>query len=193
MGHKGTPRNRQTIADKLQDVEQATLDLNMILVWDGHAGQEETIVTFPTTTMTDNKEEPSSSSSSSSSPNTIDHRLIRSNKRRNASIFQVVSLAEGLSTDEYIMEQLLHLKQQQGTTTTKVQVVTADRALRRKVLETKPVVRGVVNPVVFWRRYRPRLTGLKTDYSNVPKFSIIEEDGELGNEGEGLTLTNSSA
>lgn len=149
MGHKGTPRDRQTIADKLKPVESATSALRVMLVWDGYPGQESTSI-LPEVIDDDDDDEMGTAQ----------------------SIFQVVSLAKGITTDDWIMGQLKELKE--SSHSSKVHVVTADRALRRKVLESKPVVKGVVNPVVFWRRYRPRLTGLKSDYANVPKSPIDE-------------------
>lgn len=81
-------------------------------------------------------------------------------------IFRSVYLREGLSADDYILDEIKSMIPLRPRR--KVQVVTADRALRRKVLETKPIVYGVVNPVVFWKRYLPRLCGLKSDYTNTP-------------------------
>lgn len=69
---------------------------------------------------------------------------------------ETVTLSRDISADDYIRQQigvaLPHAR---------VHVVTADRDLRRHVLQVKPVVRGVVNPVTFWRRYLPRLSGYK--------------------------------
>jgi hypothetical protein len=47
-----------------------------------------------------------------------------------------------------------------------IQVVTADREFR-KLAQAKRA--KTINPVKFWRRYLPRLKGLKSDYSNTPK------------------------
>jgi YacP-like NYN domain len=72
---------------------------------------------------------------------------------------QNVYLGEGISADDYIydaIEALLEKVPQR-----RVQVITADRELRQRVLEVKPIVRGVVNPHTFWRRYLPRLCGFK--------------------------------
>ena len=139
MGHKGTPRDRETIAEKLKPIEQASSDLSVILVWDGLKGQSETIV--------------------------VDSE--HTNSRR--SDFQIVALAEGMSADDYILESLQELKDSHNAGQSSVQVVTADRELRRQVLRLKPVAKGVINPVVFWKRYRPRLSGMKSDYKNEPK------------------------
>jgi hypothetical protein len=70
-----------------------------------------------------------------------------------------VSLGEGLSADDYIQQEIADLLETMPRR--RIQVVTADRELRRSVLEQKAIVRGVVNPVTFWRRYLPRLCGLK--------------------------------
>jgi hypothetical protein len=72
--------------------------------------------------------------------------------------FSTVIMGEGKTADDYILEEIESSKTSGSAF---VQVVTADRDLRRKALETRSVVRRVINPAVFWRRYRPRLTGLK--------------------------------
>lgn len=126
MGHKGTPRDRETITTKVKPIHAAE---RVVLVFDGQKGKEDDTV-------------------------------------EDEGIFQSVILAEGKSADDFILDEikaLIPLRPRR-----KVQVVTADRALRRKVLETKPIVYGVVNPVVFWKRYLPRLCGFKSDYTNVP-------------------------
>lgn len=124
MGHKGTPRDRQGIARKVQPIVAAQ---QVVLVFDGQEGLEQDEIT-------------------------------------QEGIFTNVSLRQGSSADDYILEQIKALIPQRPRR--KVQVVTADRALRRKVLQTKPIVYGVVNPVVFWKRYLPRLCLLKSDYTN---------------------------
>lgn len=72
--------------------------------------------------------------------------------------FSTVVMGKGLAADDFIMQEIDKIVKSGESF---VQVVTADRELRRQALEVRSVVRGVVNPVVFWRRYRPRLTGLK--------------------------------
>ena len=72
--------------------------------------------------------------------------------------------SERESADEWIVEQLYG-----GTSpsrTTDVSIVTADKLLRR---EAQRAAAATINPVKFWRRYLPRLKGLKTDYSNAPR------------------------
>ena len=87
--------------------------------------------------------------------------------------FQKVTLGTGLLADDYILNEISamgrdshhhHHEQDAASTTTRnvVQVVTADRKLRQQVLAIKPnKVKGVINPVTFWKRYIPRLCGLK--------------------------------
>lgn len=53
-------------------------------------------------------------------------------------------------------------------TQSRIEVVTADRRLREIAHSCKA---KTINPAKFWRRYLPRLKGLKTDYSNAPKVS----------------------
>jgi hypothetical protein len=48
----------------------------------------------------------------------------------------------------------------------RVEVVTADRNLRA-IAQARSA--KTINPSKYWRRYLPRLKGLKSDYSNVPK------------------------
>jgi len=47
-----------------------------------------------------------------------------------------------------------------------IEVVTADRNLRRISHMAKV---KTINPAKFWRRYLPRIKGLKNDYANAPK------------------------
>jgi len=126
QGHKGTPRDRETIALKVKPIKAAE---KVILVFDGQKG-------------------------------------ITEDRIEEEGIFRNVFLREGASADEYILNQINSLIPERPRR--KVQVVTADRALRNKVLRSKFVVYGVVNPVVFWKRYLPRLCGMKSDYTNTP-------------------------
>lgn len=59
-----------------------------------------------------------------------------------------------------------------SATQTRVEVVSADRALRRTAQLAKS---QCINPSKFWRRYLPRLQGRKNDYVNAPK---AQETGE---------------
>jgi len=74
-------------------------------------------------------------------------------------IFHRIVLEYGTSADDYILDQIGRVME--GNSKSKVQVVTADRELRRRVLSNHPAAQKVVNPVVFWKRYLPRLSGLK--------------------------------
>lgn len=119
MGHRGTPKDPDTIANKLQPIQGADA---VILVFDGGKGD---------TTRTES-----------------------------LGSFQRISLGEDdVSADDYILREIKALMDELPRR--RVDVVTADRDLRRRVLASKPIVRSVVNPVTFWRRYLPRLSGLK--------------------------------
>lgn len=99
----------------------------------------------------------------------LDERLITAE----GPIFTKVSLDKGQSADSYILQEVRRLRE--SVPTTRIEIVTADKQLRRALLRVKPVVRGVVNPVTFWKRYLPRLAGLK----GFPgRDSNMEDDGE---------------
>ena len=86
-------------------------------------------------------------------------------------VFSKIELAEGIVADDYILQTIKDYRDEGPYK--KVQVVTADRKLRKTVLGIKPIVKGVVNPVTFWRRYLPRLQGKKK-----PKETKEEEEEE---------------
>ena len=54
----------------------------------------------------------------------------------------------------------------------RVEVVTADRRLRMIAHRAKA---KTINPSKFWRRYLPRLKGLKNDYRNAPKAELLDD------------------
>ena len=80
------------------------------------------------------------------------------------SLLQRVNLGQGLSADDWILQHIEDNNQPNAPRrdqTTRVQVVTADRKLRQRIRSIKPIVKDVVNPVTFWRRYLPRMSGFK--------------------------------
>eukprot|EP00591_Stephanopyxis_turris_P006428 CAMPEP_0195530472 /NCGR_PEP_ID=MMETSP0794_2-20130614/33361_1 /TAXON_ID=515487 /ORGANISM="Stephanopyxis turris, Strain CCMP 815" /LENGTH=159 /DNA_ID=CAMNT_0040661989 /DNA_START=160 /DNA_END=639 /DNA_ORIENTATION=+ len=74
-------------------------------------------------------------------------------------LFSVVITEDGCSADDYIASQVEEYDSHDFQLP--VYVVTADKELRRRVLKYRNTVEDVVNPTVFWRRHRPRLSGFK--------------------------------
>ncbi|CAB9524980.1 expressed unknown protein [Seminavis robusta] len=83
---------------------------------------------------------------------------------------RTVDLGEGLESDDYIKEEIEKFLQDPKTRRKhRVNLVSADRELRRKAKSFKPIVRTVVNPVTFFKKYLPRLKGLKGPNDNLPQ------------------------
>lgn len=138
LGHRGTPRDPDALTRQLKQIVTSTSELRVVVVFDGN----------PTSSGSD-RQDGDAVTSSSSSADQVDDR------------FQSISLGSGVSADDFILSDIKSLQDRhQNVRSVRVQVVTADRDLRRKVREY-PAVRGVVNPVTFWRRYLPRLAGAK--------------------------------
>lgn len=75
---------------------------------------------------------------------------------------RTVDLGENLKSDDYIQQEIQKfLDDPILRRKHRVNLVSADRDLRKKSLSLKPMVRTVVNPVTFFRRYLPRMRGLK--------------------------------
>lgn len=75
---------------------------------------------------------------------------------------RIVSLGDSLKSDEYVLDDIETLDKK-----SRVNLVSADRELRKKASNIKPVVKTVVNPVTFWRRYLPRMKGVKGPNDNL--------------------------
>ena len=118
LGHKGTTKSRDTLAEKLKPIDSAE---SVVLVFDGRKGES-------TNECTEGN-------------------------------FRLVELGEGLSSDDFILEEIKGIAAKSKVR--RIQLVTADRQLRKLALATRPSVKGVVNPVTFWRKYLPRMSGLK--------------------------------
>ena len=75
---------------------------------------------------------------------------------------RTVALGEGLSSDDYIEQEINRFWSDPVTRRKhRVNLVSADRELRQRALSFKPIVKTVINPVTFFRRYLPRMLGLK--------------------------------
>jgi hypothetical protein len=73
-----------------------------------------------------------------------------------------VDLGEGLASDDYIHDEIKKFWEDPATKKrSRVTLVSADRKLRQRALKFKPIVRTVINPITFFRRYLPRMKGLK--------------------------------
>lgn len=73
--------------------------------------------------------------------------------------FRRVQLEEGMSSDDFILEEIVAIGLESKDN--RVKLVTADKRLRSKALQKGQIVKTVVNPVLFWKKYRPRMGGLK--------------------------------
>lgn len=86
--------------------------------------------------------------------------------------FRQVQLEEGASSDHFILEEIAALGV--DSKENRVKLVTADKRLRSFALSKRPTVKQVVNPVTFWKKYVPRMAGLKKG-PNTGNFDNNEE------------------
>jgi len=152
LGHKGVgPKDPTAVARSLHPIvagggrDGAGSVESVVLVFDGAAA---------------------ASSSSGAPPTPGD--AVAAPGDGSASVLRTITLSKGTSADDFIYEEISQLLRDNGAQAATpsglgaVNVVTADRDLRRRVLAVKPrIVRNVVNPKTFWKRYLPRLAGLK--------------------------------
>jgi hypothetical protein len=73
--------------------------------------------------------------------------------------FRTIKLEEGMSADDFILEEIQTIAAESKQN--RVKLVTADKRLRSFALDSRPTVKTVVNPLVFWRKYYPRMSGMK--------------------------------
>jgi hypothetical protein len=73
--------------------------------------------------------------------------------------FRKVQLEEGASSDDFILSEISALGEESKDI--RVKLITADKRLRVVALSKRPTVKQVVNPVIFWKKYRTRMAGLK--------------------------------
>ena len=186
LGHAGTANHSTTLTSKLSQVTDPRSN-TIILVFDGpkftKSSSSSSSVSSPSTIIPVDEVTASieSSPSTSQTPPTLTDNTNNPVVETTIEIlntygtFQKVTLGTGMLADDYILNEIRameHTNRHNPTTTTTtsslstsrnvVQVVTADRKLRQQVLAIKPnKVKGVINPVTFWKRYVPRLCGLK--------------------------------
>ena len=143
LGQKGTPRDAQVLVQKLQPIAESSTSDAMIIVFDG-------------------KKSNGADGSSSSSSRT----------EWSQGHFRHVQLEEGMTADEFILEEIQAIAAESKQN--RIKLVTADKRLRSFALDTRPVVKTVVNPKIFWRKYYPRMSGLKKRVEDTEESSEID-------------------
>lgn len=164
LGHRGTPKDPERLVRELRPI--ASSDQRVLVVFDG--------------AKKDASADPSASESTLSTSTLED-----STDPALGVHFRRIALGPGLSADDFILrdiqswdEELLLPPSRPSSanrpramnSSVRIQVVTADRELRRKV-RSYSAVRAVVNPVTFWKRYLPRLSGAKRGRSSAQQGS----------------------
>lgn len=86
--------------------------------------------------------------------------------------FRHVQLEEGMTADEFILEEIQTIAAENKQN--RIKLVTADKRLRSFALDVRPTVKTVVNPKVFWRKYFPRMSGLKKRVEDTEESSKID-------------------
>lgn len=131
----GTPQKGEALADRLRPIASQGAD-QVVLVFDGRPGDAVRTDILPSS--------PAAPTSAAVGPTTS---------------FRHVQLEEGMIADDFIMEEIAAIGRQSKNH--RVKLVTADKKLRAMALATRPTVKAVVNPKVFWKKYLPRMSGQK--------------------------------
>lgn len=160
LGHRGTTRNVESLTAKLQNIVHAE---SITLVLDSG--------------MSFNK-------MNNDNNDTHDHHEIQ-NVNSAQQPTTVVQLSRHTCADEYILSEVQRICA--SNPRARIEVVTADKQLRKALLRVKPVVRGVVNPVTFWKRYLPRLAALKGHPRSVEQH---HDDEEMNGDAEGMIASS---
>jgi hypothetical protein len=166
LGHRGTPKDPERLVRELRPI--ASSDQRVLVVFDGAKQDLAAAEVDPTAS--------GSMPPASTIEDSTDHDL--------GDHFRCISLEPGQSADDYI---LLSIDELHGPSShlsgasqprtinsdIRIQIVTADRDLRRKA-RNYSLVRSVINPVTFWRRYLPRLSGAKKGRSSAQQGLQID-------------------
>lgn len=87
--------------------------------------------------------------------------------------FTKVQLEHGTIADNFLIEEMEEIRKQDPSR--RVKLVTADKRLRAHALSIRPTVKQVVNPKVFWKKYVPRMSGQKKNFTpHMPRSSEAE-------------------
>jgi hypothetical protein len=93
-------------------------------------------------------------------------------------MFRTVHLQEGEIADDFILQEIQSIAS--DSKSNRVKLVTADKRLRSAALTTRPTVKTVVNPKVFWKKYVPRMSGLKKRESETDNAGTDDENAAGG-------------
>ena len=89
--------------------------------------------------------------------------------------FVKVNLQAGTIADDYILDEIHDIRDQDPNR--RVKLVTADKLLRKSALGIRPTVKDVINPKVFWKKYVPRMSGMKKNFTpHLPRGSAVKDE-----------------
>lgn len=154
LGQRGTPQKGEQLSERLRPITTQGAD-QVILVFDGRQGDKTRTDVTTQSGGTNGRDDDGSNLENADAPTTT----MGTRSPRTVTSFRTVQLEEGMVADDFIMEEI-HAIGRLGKNQ-RVKLVTADKRLRAMALTIRPTVKTVVNPVVFWRKYLPRMSGQK--------------------------------